>query len=311
MNDKKEWISYFRSESDKIIADLSQIKKGQKYKTDVINKRIKILRDKEIEKTKTNVRLLSYANTMSSKDIFPTQNDLSHLMDGLLTITYASYIAMLEARNKVWSYDYMTFSRRIGELWEPFCKVPFQYSLKPLKLIEPPDFEKVQHKITKDAIDYIDELLLSDEIKSELKRQYAIPWTMVDSGGIKLKLDLHFEQSGIHYNCDFKSGFSSNEKGNVNRLFLVASIYHLLGKNEKNLLFVRQKENENNHYFISLKNSPYWEVYCADDCYAAINRFTGFNMRKWIDNNVDWINDISSEFKTYLQKNNLIKYLTW
>ena len=134
---------------------------------------------------------------------------------------------------------------------------------------------------------------------------------LVDSGGIKLELDLHFEQSGVHYNCDFKSGFGSNEKGNTNRLLLVGSIYNALGAKEKTLLFVRQKEDENNHYLQTLKNSPYWQVYCANDCYAAIAGFTGFDLREWLDANADWEHDISDELKAHLAKSNLLKYLTW
>lgn len=52
-------------------------------------------------------------------------------------------------------------------------------------------------------------------------------------------------------------------------------------------------------------------MYCADDGYAAMKAFTGFDMRKWLDDNVDWQNDISDEFKQHLQQNNLLKYLTW
>ena len=235
----------------------------------------------------------------------------SELLDEILIITYASYIVMLDARNSVWPYEYMAFARRIGELWEPFCKLPFEYPIKKLTIISPPDFNKVQDTIKKDATNYIDSLKLDQETKDELKRHYAIPWTMVDSGGIKLGLDLHFEQDGIHYNCDFKSGFSSNEKGNTNRLLLVASIYNSLGEIEKTILFVRQPEDDNNHYLQTLKNSPYWDVYCANDGYTAMKRFTGFDMREWLDNNVDWENDISSELREHLEKNDLLRYLTW
>lgn len=233
------------------------------------------------------------------------------LLDEILIITYASYIVMLDARNSVWPYEYMAFARRIGELWEPFCKLPFEYPIKKLTIIAPPDFNEVQDTIKKDATNYIDSLKLDQETKDELKRHYAIPWTMVDSGGIKLELDLHFEQDGIHYNCDFKSGFSSNEKGNTNRFLLVASIYNSLGEIEKTILFVRQPEDDNNHYLQTLKNSPYWDVYCANDGYAAMKRFTGFDMREWLDNNVDWKNDISSELREHLEKNDLLRYLTW
>lgn len=218
---------------------------------------------------------------------------------------------MLEYSNKVWEYEYMAFARRIGELLEPFCRLAFEFPIKKLTIINPPDFDDVKTRIKGNAIEYIDSLDLSDSIKDDLKRHYDIPWAMVDSGGIKLGLDLHFEQGGIHYNCDFKSGFSSNEKGNTNRLLLVASIYNSLGEIEKTILFVRQTEDDNSHYLQTLKNSPYWEVYCADDSYAAMEKFTGFDMRKWIDDNIDWQNDISEDFRLHLLKNDLLKYLTW
>ncbi|PNV63550.1 hypothetical protein C0033_02490 [Clostridium sp. chh4-2] len=294
---KSQWISIFRKIGDSILIDLGKTKQTRNNKASEINKRIKEYRDQEIKCIKD----------IAKKNMWDNQT----LLNEILLLTYASYIVMLEYRNKVWEYEYMSFARRIGELWEPFCKLAFDFPVKELSLIASPNFDKVQTRIKSGATDYIDSLDLDDEIKEELKRQYDIPWSMVDSGGIKLGLDLHFEQGGIHYNCDFKSGFSSNEKGNTNRLLLVASIYNFLGEIEKTILFVRQSEDENNHYLQTLKNSPYWDVYCADDGYAAMKTFTGFDMRKWLDDNVDWPNDISEEFKQHLQKNDLLKYLTW
>lgn len=293
--DKSKWIAFFTqqvaTEKEKICSRY----KNYKDQAGAINQFINDIRDNSIRSLK------AHSNELTQ----------SELLDEILIITYASYIVMLDARNSVWPYEYMAFARRIGELWEPFCKLPFEYPIKKLTIISPPDFNKVQDTIKKDATNYIDSLKLDQETKDELKRHYAIPWTMVDSGGIKLGLDLHFEQDGIHYNCDFKSGFSSNEKGNTNRLLLVASIYNSLGEIEKTILFVRQPEDDNNHYLQTLKNSPYWDVYCANDGYAAMKRFTGFDMREWLDNNVDWENDISSELREHLEKNDLLRYLTW
>lgn len=293
--DKSKWIAFFTqqvaTEKEKICSRYE----NYKDQASAINQYINDIRDNSIRSLKANSNELSQ----------------SELLDEILIITYASYIVMLDARNSVWPYEYMAFARRIGELWEPFCKLPFEYPIKKLTIIAPPDFNKVQDTIKRDATNYIDSLKLDQETKDELKRHYAIPWTMVDSGGIKLGLDLHFEQDGIHYNCDFKSGFSSNEKGNTNRLLLVASIYNSLGEIEKTILFVRQPEDDNNHYLQTLKNSPYWDVYCANDGYAAMKRFTGFDMREWLDNNVDWKNDISSELREHLEKNDLLRYLTW
>lgn len=294
---KVQWISTFREVGDSILADLEKTKKSRNDKASDINKSIKEYREQEISRIEANAK----------KDGWDNQT----LLNEILMLTYASYIVMLEYRNKVWEYEYMAFARRIGELWEPFCKLAFDFPIKPLSIIDPPDFDEVQTKIKCNATEYIDSLDLNEETKKELKRHYDIPWTMVDSGGIKLGLDMHFEQEGIHYNCDFKSGFSSNEKGNTNRLLLVASIYNSLGEIEKTILFVRQPEDANNHYLKTLKNSPYWDVYCANDSYSAMKEFTGFDMRKWLDKNADWQNDISEEFREHLQRNDLLKYLTW
>lgn len=293
---KKEWIDLFRAEAEKNLP-VALKQPNQNKKSDVINKAIKqYLSD-----------LLTKIKYVAKKDGWSNEQ----LLNEILLITYASYIAMLEYRNKVWPYEYMAFARRIGELWEPFCKLPFEYPVKELKLIEPQDFEMVQNNIKKKAQDYISSLPVSSQEKRLLSYHYMIPWSLVDSGGIKLGLDLHFQQDGVRYNCDFKSGFSSNEKGNTNRLLLVGSIYHSLGENEKTLLFVRQNEDQNNHYLQTLKNSPYWSCYCADNCYAKMAEFTGFNLREWLDKNVDWKNDISKEFKEHLEANDLLGYLTW
>ena len=294
---KLQWISTFRNIGDYTLAGLEKTKKSRNDKASEINKCIKEYRDQQIEHIETIAKTEGWGNQT--------------LLNEVLMLTYASYIVMLEYRNKVWEYEYMAFARRVGELWEPFCKLAFVFPVKSLSIIDPPNFDDVQTRIKSNAIEYIDSLDLSEEIKEELKCHYGIPWTMVDSGGIKLGLDLHFEQGGIHYNCDFKSGFSSNEKGNTNRLLLVASIYSSLGEIEKTILFVRQPEDDNNHYLQTLKNSPYWDVYCANDSYAAIRKFTGFDLRKWLDENADWQNDISIEFREHLHKNDLLKYLTW
>ena len=297
LHSKAEWLNDFRIYSDSVLVALSHTRKSKKDKASEINKSIKNYRNEKLS--------LILRKSRSEKW------DNERILNEIMCMTYASYIAMLEYRNKVWPYEYVAFARRIGELWEPFCRLPFEYPIKTLRIIEPPKFEDVQSGIQKNATDYINSLQLADDIKKELKRHYSIPWTMVDSGGIKLALDLHFEQNGIHYNCDFKSGFSSNEKGNTNRLLLVASIYNSLGAGEKTLLFVRQNEDENNHYLQTLKNSPYWDVYCANDCYEAIKSFTGFDLRNWLDVNADWKKDISADFKQHLQANDLLKYLTW
>lgn len=293
---KEQWIEKFRDVAETTLPTAMR-QSDRNKRSDEINKSVKRYLEEIIEQTRNKSRIQKWTN--------------EQLLNEILMITYASYIVMLEYRNKVWPYEYMAFARRIGELWEPFCKLPFYYPIKKLRIIEPQNFDKVQAGIKKKAMDYISSLDITTDERRLLTYYYGVPWSLVDSGGIKLGLDLHFEQDGIHYNCDFKSGFSSNEKGNTNRLLLVGSIYQSLGDNEKTLLFVRQEEDQNNHYLQTLKNSPYWNCYCANDCYAKMAEFTGFDLRAWLDKNVDWKNDISKEFKKHLEDNDLIGYLTW
>ncbi|MBI5189318.1 MAG: hypothetical protein HZA22_01390 [Nitrospirae bacterium] len=233
------------------------------------------------------------------------------LLKCILLTTYASFISMLELRNSVWPYDYMTFSRRIGEIWEPFCKLCFEYPQKDIGLFVPPLFNEVKQNMTNEIVNYIDKLKLPAEQKKELKRYYEKVWSLVTSGEIKLELDLHFEDTKHKYNIDFKSGFGSNEKGNTNRLLLVATIYNNLEQNYKCILLVRSSEDQNNHYFQTLKNSGIWEAYCGDESYQKIRDYSGFDLKTWISSNIRWEVDLRPEVVAHLKDNDLFKYLTW
>lgn len=296
-NDKVALINFFRSVAEKELSRILSSSHDYKNQASSINTVIKNQKDYTVNEMLQAARHYQWQT--------------EYVLNCVLNITYASYVVMLEFRNKVWPYDYMTFARRIGELWEPFCKETFYFPVTPLRIIDPPNFNEVQERIKHNATTYINSLPVDSQTKKLLHYHYSIPWYFVDSGGIQLGLDLHFSQDGINYNCDFKSGFSSNEKGNANRLLLVASIYRFLNLKEKTLLFVRQKEDENNHYLQTLKNSGYWDVYCADNAYEKMYEFTGFNLRAWLDINATWIDDISSELRIHLQREDLIKYLTW
>ena len=295
--DKEDWISLFRSRGNYYLSDILHKDYDCKKKAAFLNKKLKNEYEIQIESLLAQAQKEGWDN--------------HRILNEILVCTYASYVAMLEFRNTVWPYEYMAFARRIGELWEPFCKLPFSFPTKRLALVNPPDFDVVQNNIKADAECFFNSLPVAQESKDRLLALYEIPWSLVDSGGIQLALDLHFEQDGIRYNCDMKSGFSSNEKGNTNRLLLVGSIYASLSSNEQTILFVRQEEAENNHYLQTLKNSPYWHVYCAADCYEAMRHFTGFDMRSWLDENANWVDDFSSQFREHLKRNDLLKYLTW
>jgi len=237
----------------------------------------------------------------------------TEILNNILMVTYCSYVIMIEHRNRAWPYEYMAFARRIGELWEPFCKNCFDFPVRDdVELVEPPLFSEVREQLQQEIRDYIENLNLDDLEKSQLIQYYDKVWSLVTSGEIKLELDLHFRIDGKNYNIDFKSGFQSNEKGNTNRLLLVASIYkNILSENNECLLFVRAEEDDNNHYLQTLKNSGIWDVYCGSETYSKINTYSGFDIAKWINENIEWEKDLDQDTLTHFNDNDLVKYLSW
>ncbi len=225
-------------------------------------------------------------------------------------ITYTNDVVMLESRNSVWEYDYMAFSRRVGELWEPFCKLCFKYPSTRISAFVPPLFSEVKECLTTEITTYIDALKIKVREKEQLKRYYDKVWNLVTSGEIQLECDLHFTDGVTKYIVDFKSGFGSNEKGNTNRLLLVGSIYqNIETENYKCLIFVRSTEN--NHYLTTLQNSGVWETSCGADTYSKIHHFTGFNIHNWIERNIDWMNDFAQQMRDAVIRNELQNYLIW
>ena len=142
-------------------------------------------------------------------------------------------------------------------------------------------------------------------------KYYEKVWSLVDSGEINLELDLHFELNRNKTNVDLKSGFGSNEKGNTNRLLMVATIYRNLEARYKNVLLVRAAEDSNNHYFRTLRDSGVWEAYCGAEAYAQIGTFTGFDIQLWNNDNLDWPRDLAPATLTHFRDSNLLPYLEW
>lgn len=293
-------LEYFRDRSNEAVSESVSLYAESQYKerASYVNQQILLAKD-------------NFIKAIEQKHKKENWDDKA-LLEGVLLSTYVSYITMLESRNEVWEYEYMSFARRIGELWEPFCLLTWEYPLnKNLEYIIPPLFSDVKEKLAKELEDYIETLPLSEMQKRELMNYYQKVWTLVTSGEIKLELDLHFALNSQKYNVDFKSGFSSNEKGNTNRLLLVASIYHILEENYKCELFVRADEDKNNHYLQTLKNSGLWEVFCGRDTYEQIQNYTGFDLFMWIQQNITWESDFSDKFYKQLKDNSLIQYLEW
>ena len=74
---------------------------------------------------------------------------------------------------------------------------------------------------------------------------------------------------------------------------------------------MRSKEEENNQYFRQLRDSSVWTAYCGNKTYVEINKFTGFDLKKWIEKNIDWKKDLQKETLKWFDRNDLLKYLLW
>lgn len=296
-NKKTDLLKYFRSRSEEFLSDIKETYGSSQYKqrATAINKSL----------VETRESLINTLLQQATKEKWTNRQKL----ESVLMITYTNYIVMLESRNDVWLYEYMTFSRRIGELWEPFCKLCFSYPINDLTLFVPPLFADVKRKLASEIDDYIDKLKITTKQKTQLRKYYDKVWDLVTSGEIKLELDLHFILNKTKYIVDFKSGFGSNEKGNTNRLLLVATIYRNLEENYKCLIFVRS--DDNNNYFTTLKNSGVWNAFSGNQAYNQMKKYSGYNIKGWIKKNVNWKSDFNAETYKYLKDNNLTQYLIW
>lgn len=297
---KTELLAYYRGRAGELLTD------ARSRFSDSEHKERATFTNKGLIESKNN--LLKVLHQKAKQEGWPAETTLG----AVLLITYANYIVMMETRNDVWPYEYMAFARRIGELWEPFCQLCWEYPVKEdLSYLTPPLFTDVRTTLANNIEESVNRLNISDEEKKMLKDQYEQMWLLVNSGEINLELDLHFQTGGKKYVVDFKSGFSSNEKGNTNRLLLVASIYKGLNEDFNCLLFVRSAEELNNHYLQTLKKSELWTVYCGEETYKMIHRYTGFDLADWMKKNIDWEGDFDAKMYKHLKDQNLLQYLEW
>jgi len=281
-DNKVELIAYFRDRASEFLNEIRQ-----KFSESQSDRRARAINECLNE---TKSKLITTILQQAEKENWTHQEKL----ECLLMITYCNIVVMIESRNSVRQYEYM------------LC---FYYPVNDVSLFIPPLFSEVKRELTAEIVDCIDKLNISIEEKEELKKYYDKVWSFVTSGEIQLELDLHFISQGQKYVVDFKSGFGSNEKGNTNRLLLVASIYKNLSEDFKCLLFVRA--DENNSYFNTLKNSGIWDAFCGNEAYQKIREYSGYDLKGWIETNMDWTNDFMPETVVHLEENKLLQYLLW
>jgi len=223
-----------------------------------------------------------------------------------LVVQYCCTVISLEYRHKVWPYEYMSFSRRIGELWEAFCSTAWTYPAdKTIIRTTAPTFSYVRQKL----LNRIAENLGNHNKSAEVMTDVATLFEMV--GNINMHADEVFKKGKIPHVIDFKSGFGSNEKGNMLRLMMVGRAYKIWDHRTELMLLVRQEEN--NNYLRVLRRSGLWQVYTGRDTYQKIEEITGADIQSVRNEVIDWPTDLSASFYRYLQNQaaDLTSYLTW
>jgi hypothetical protein len=276
---KDEILTYFRNHCDNIISDSELSKYNYKRQADIINNSLNVAKRE----------LLSKVDNLESS----------------LLITYCNFIAMLEYRHIVWNYDYISFARRIGEFWEIFCKIPFEYLSE---IVEPVSFEILKNNHMDEYHGLLEQV--PSEIKNELKEKYNMVWDILTAGKNSLTMDLHIKKDNFNYIIDFKSGFGSNEKGNTNRLQTIAKLYQTLNENYQCLIFVRDSGGGSN-YLKQISTSKLWECYIGADCYNKIENLSGYDLKKWINENISWESDMRPSIYDFFKNNYYIKCLEW
>src|SRR5699024_9339074 len=118
--------------------------------------------------------------------------DEENMLHHILLSTYSSYVVMIEERNRIKKYEYMDFSRRMGELWEPFCKICWEYSVNELEIIEPIKFSDAVISMRSQTSEVIDDLNIEDEGKAKILEQFNNLLSIISSGAVNMKSDLHF-----------------------------------------------------------------------------------------------------------------------
>lgn len=115
---KADVLAYYRSRAGESLSEITQTFGSQQYKrrATAVNEAVAKSRD----------RLSATLRQIASKEAWTKEKFLTNL----LMLFYCSSVVMLEYRNSVWPYEYMTFSRRVGELWQRFCALCFEYPIR-------------------------------------------------------------------------------------------------------------------------------------------------------------------------------------
>lgn len=282
---KQEIFAYFHSHLAATTIDIQSRQLPRALKSKLINQAV------ELVKNDLGERLVVQYPWLDRSKLF-------------MLLQYCYSVMSFEYRNIVWPYEYMAFSRRNGELWERFCKAAWDHSQLPnLHRIEAPSFNEVRNNFRNRIFNYTQGNPNQNNIVNEVDSVFELV------GDINMVEDEMFNLNGRNHIIDFKSGFGSNEKGNTLRLIAVGRAYKHWDSNVNLLFLVRQ--NENNNYLETIRRSNLWMVHCGNEAYRKIDELTNAGICEIRREAIDFRNDLSPDFWSYLVRNNLTNYLDW
>lgn len=223
-----------------------------------------------------------------------------------IILQYCTSVVSLEFRHSVWPYEYMALSRRVGELWERFCRAAWDVPSRPeVQRFQAPAFSEVVETLRQKIGSRLDEC----HAQSEIIRVVDTLFELI--GEINMMEDEMLLVNGRPHIIDFKSGFGSNEKSNTMRLLTVGKAYKQWNPDTVLLFLVRQEKN--NNYLNVIKCSGLWDVHCGAAAYDKIDELSGSDIKSIRDSVVDFEKDLSSKFWSDLssQLSDLTSYLAW
>jgi hypothetical protein len=133
---KAEVLSYLRSRASEHLSEVTQ-----QFGVRQIKKRAAAINRALAEEKQT---LASMIRQVAEREKWEAHS----VLGAILLLMHCTNVVMIETRNDVWPYEYMAFSRRIGELWEPFVTTCFDHPVrKDVALFVPPLFRDVKTRL--------------------------------------------------------------------------------------------------------------------------------------------------------------------
>jgi hypothetical protein len=213
-----------------------------------------------------------------------------------LMVSYCCAVKDIDWRNQDQPYDKITLSRRIGEKWEPFCRVAWDHPSHRINRVQAPSITEIKNNHIARGVQ-----LLGENARELLEQAWAF------SDNINLAQDEVFMKDGQLLVVDFKSSYGSNEKGNRDRLMNVARAYKMYNSDTKLFLLVRDAGD--NNYLRQL--SEQWICHTGDRAYAAMSEMTGVDIASFCKETIDWPRDLSSQTISHFRERGLLPYLAW